>query len=184
MSARKLTPTREILLDAACRLVLRQGVAQLTLDAVAAAAGVSKGGLLYHFPSKEALIQGMVEHLLNETGKRIAGETSQAADAPGKWVRAYVRTTFEPNPLEREMSAGLLAAIATNPELLEPLRANYRKWQASVEDDGLDPALATVIRLAADGLWFAELFDLAPPDPALRTQIYDTLLRLSGEGGR
>ena len=181
MATRKQTPTREVLLDAACRLVRRQGVAQLTLDAVAATAGVSKGGLLYHFPSKEALIQGMVEHLLDEYSNRIARETSQETDTPGKWVRAYVRTTFDPSPQEREMSAGLLAAIATNPELLEPLRSRYREWQASVEDDGLDPALASVIRLAADGLWFAELFDLAPPDQALRTKILHTLLKLSGE---
>jgi len=162
-------------------LVGRQGAAQLTLDAVAVAAGVSKGGLLYHFPSKEALIQGMVEHLLGEISGRIAQETSRETDAPGKWVRAYVRTTFDPNPQEREMSAGLIAAIATNPELLEPLRASYRKWQKSVEADRLDPALASVIRLAVDGLWFAELFDLAPPDPELREKIYHTLLRLSGE---
>jgi len=181
MAARKQKATREALLDAACMLVRRQGVAQLTLDAVAAAAGVSKGGLLYHFPSKEALIQGMVEHLLEDIGGRIAHETSLETDKPGKWARAYVRTTFDPSPLEREMSAGLLAAIATNPDLLEPLRSSYRKWQASVETDGIDPALASVIRLAADGLWFAELFDLAPPDPALRENIFHTLLRLSGE---
>ncbi len=181
MTTRKQTPTRNVLLDAACRLVQRHGVATLTLDAVAAAAGVSKGGLLYHFPSKEALIQGMVEHLLDECGNRIERETARETDTPGKWVRAYVRTTFDSSSQEREMSAGLLAAIATNPELLEPLRARYREWQASVEGDGIDPALASVIRLAADGLWFAELFDLAPPDQELRAKIFQTLLKLSGE---
>ena len=37
-----------------------KGVAKLTLEAVAKEAGVSKGGLLYHFSNKEALIEGMI----------------------------------------------------------------------------------------------------------------------------
>ena len=41
--------TRKRLLDAAAAVVRRDGAGALTLDAVAAEAGVSKGGLLYHF---------------------------------------------------------------------------------------------------------------------------------------
>ena len=40
---------------------LTSGAVHLTLDAVAERAGVSKGGLLYHFPSKESLLQAMVD---------------------------------------------------------------------------------------------------------------------------
>src|SRR3712207_9422759 len=43
-------------LEAAERVVARDGVARLSLDAVAGNADVSKGGLLYHFPNKDALI--------------------------------------------------------------------------------------------------------------------------------
>jgi AcrR family transcriptional regulator len=180
LTARKQTSSREVLLDAACRLVQSQGAAQLTLDAVAASAGMSKGGLLYHFPTKEALIQGMLDHLLAKCSEQIGREMARQADTPGKWVRAYVRTTFAESQEERDLSAGLVAAVATNPSLLEPLRAQYRKWQEQVESDGIDPALATVIRLAADGLWFAELFDLAPPAADLRERIFRTLLQLAG----
>ncbi|EAE2866200.1 TetR family transcriptional regulator, partial [Listeria monocytogenes] len=49
------------LLTAASEIVKEEGVVKLTLEAVAQRAGVSKGGLLYHYPSKEALIKGMVE---------------------------------------------------------------------------------------------------------------------------
>ena len=47
---------RERILEAAERVITEVGAAHLTLDAVAQAAGVSKGGLLYHFPSKESLL--------------------------------------------------------------------------------------------------------------------------------
>ncbi|MGV2480849.1 UNVERIFIED_CONTAM: TetR/AcrR family transcriptional regulator, partial [Salmonella enterica subsp. enterica serovar Weltevreden] len=55
--------TRKQLLDAAETVVRRDGVSKLTLDAVAKEAGVSKGGILYHFSGKELLIQGMLERL-------------------------------------------------------------------------------------------------------------------------
>ena len=52
--------TKSNLLQAARTVVAAQGSRALTLEAVALEAGVSKGGLLYHFPSKKALIAGMV----------------------------------------------------------------------------------------------------------------------------
>ena len=48
--------TREKLLQSASQVVVEKGVDALTLAAVAKQAGVSKGGLLYHFPNKNALI--------------------------------------------------------------------------------------------------------------------------------
>ena len=59
---------RTALLDAALTVVRRDGAAALTLDAVAAEAGVSKGGVLYHFGSKRALIDGLLERWLDEFG--------------------------------------------------------------------------------------------------------------------
>ena len=50
---RSSTATRDTILSAAANLVLRKGASRMTLEAVAREAGVSKGGLLYHFPSKE-----------------------------------------------------------------------------------------------------------------------------------
>jgi AcrR family transcriptional regulator len=48
------------LLDVAEAVVVRQGIANLTLDAVAAEAGMSKGGLLHHFPTKDRLVEAPV----------------------------------------------------------------------------------------------------------------------------
>jgi AcrR family transcriptional regulator len=58
--------TRAKLLEAAGAVIRRDGAQALTLDAVAAQAGVSKGGLLYHFASKRELLDGLVERWLDE----------------------------------------------------------------------------------------------------------------------
>src|SRR5215469_14243714 len=65
-------PARERLLDAAERLVLETGAGHLTLAAVAKFAGVSKGGLLYHFPSKDSLLEAMLARYLHDIDARVA----------------------------------------------------------------------------------------------------------------
>jgi len=76
---------RSVILEAAARRVAQSGAAHLTIDAVAKEAGISKGGLLYHFPSKEALLVGMLEQLLASARKHLRGivdEVSAASSRP------------------------------------------------------------------------------------------------------
>jgi len=61
-------------------------------------------------------------------------------------------------------------------------RERYAIWQDRVEREGSDPVDATVARLAADGLWLAELLGMAPPRGRLREQVLSRLLELAGEG--
>lgn len=73
----------------------------------------------------------------------------------------------------------LMAAVLLNPELLAPNRQSYEKRQTLIEQDGIDPVLATIIRLAVDGLWFSELLAFAPPREPLRAQLIERLLSLT-----
>ena len=57
---------RAAALDAADALLSEHGLAAFTLEAVAARAGISKGGLLYHFPTKEALLSDLMRRCLAE----------------------------------------------------------------------------------------------------------------------
>ena len=162
--------TKDKLLNAAGAVVRRDGAQALTLDAVAAEAGVSKGGLLYHFGTKRELIEALVDRWLTEFERDIE------AAGPG-FVRGYVRAS---DPREDEL--GLLAAFAADPSVLVKARERYAIWQDRVEREGSDPVDATVARLAADGLWLAELLGMAPPRGRLREQVLSRLLELAGEG--
>jgi len=168
--------TRKSLLDAANRIVQERGVEHLTLELTAQEAGVSKGGLLYHFPNKEALIKGMIQYYLD----RFTADFNTAAgqpgnQVPGRWTRAYLYTTYEDNQRNPRMSSGLLAAVATNPTLLSPMQETFAEWVRLLDQDGIDPTTAMIIRLAVDGLWMVELFGLAPPDPDMRKKLLRAL---------
>jgi AcrR family transcriptional regulator len=180
MERRGSSSTREAILRAADRVVVEGGVPEMTLEAVAREAGVSKGGLLYHFPSKEALISGMIGRLIEgfteALGRALAKERGSAS---GRWLRAYAGASFAEDRWYLEVSAGLLAAVAEDPALLDPLRRGFEEGQRWAERDGIDPAVATLVRLAADGLFFAELLGFTPPEGRLRERVLEALLALT-----
>lgn len=160
---------KHALLQAASRVVERQGPARLTLEAVALEAGVSKGGLLYHFPTRQALIEAMVEQTVQEFSADIQGR-------PGSFLQAYVEATFDYQP-ELSVASVLAAALSHDPPLLGPLRKGFESWRQQALLCGVPQARADMIRLAVDGLWFTELFGLAPMDPAQREQLKRELLQ-------
>lgn len=168
--------TREKILTAAAVVVVKHGASHMTLEAVAEEAGVSKGGLLYHFPNKDALITGMVEHMVEGLEKRIrqAYAQDEYGTNQGRWLRALTRANFASEDLE--LSAGLVAAVLQNPDLLEPNRKAYEARQSLLEQDGVDIVTANIIRLVGDGIWFSELLGFAPPAEPLKTQIMERLL--------
>lgn len=168
--------TRKVeILNAASKIVSERGIFNLTLEAVAREAEVSKGGLLYHFPSKEALVEGMVEFLATNYQEKIDRLAEQDPLERGKWTRAFLNVTFNHGYPNKDWNAGLLAAKAVNPELLKPLHEAYQSWQSSIERDGLDPVDATVIRLATDGIWLSELFDFYQIEEEKKTAVYKRL---------
>jgi AcrR family transcriptional regulator len=173
---------QDLILHAASSIVQRDGMAQLTLEAVAKEAGVSKGGLLYHFSSKEALIKGMVDKLNEAYGNDIRRKALEDQNSKGSWSRAYVESAFHELEDGLEMSSALFAAAFANPKLLEGLQEQYKNWQSHIQNDGTDPVRATIARLAADGLWFAEMFGLAPLDNDLRNDVYNELISWTREG--
>jgi AcrR family transcriptional regulator len=173
---------RERILDAAQARLLKHGPRGLVLDAVAEEAGVSKGGLLYHFASKDALVGGLTERMLDGFERVQQALVEGDAQGAGRWTRAYLGCTVdeagEPADTSARLLAGILAAIGGDPARLASLRESFARWQERLERDGLDPALATVVRLAADGLWLSQLLGLAPLRPDLARGVLAALRRL------
>jgi AcrR family transcriptional regulator len=156
---------RTRILDAAEALVRARGVAGLTLEAAARAAGVSKGGLLYHFASKEALLAGMMARL----AAAIRATFAEALDAlpPGPHLAARGLLAFALSLPAREadgridrMAAVLMAAHHHDPALLEPVRAEMRAIRARMAEEGTPPGVASAAMAVKDGLMLARIFGI------------------------
>ena len=172
--------TRELIFQACGQILRVEGAKQLTLEAVAREAGISKGGLLYHFPSKGDLLEALFRYHTDKFETHLAQLCQAEGEHPGAWLKAYTKASIAQivDPENAGLIASLFAAAEEYPGVLEVMRRSYTEWQESVEQCGLDPTLATLIRLVVDGLWFTEMYQYAPPDEARRTQVVDLIYAL------
>ena len=168
------------MLDAAARIVQRSGAGHLTIDAVAAEAGVSKGGVLYHFPSKRALLTGMLERLMESISSRAASHEASMNGEPSAAIRARILGEYDRDREERALSMAILAASAEDPGLIEPARCEASRAFEDVVRDSPNPDLATILLLATEGLRFMDMLDLTPMTAKQRSGIRDAMLRLAG----
>ena len=114
----KRPDTKGRIIAAAEEVVLRDGVAHLTLEATAAEAGLSKGGVLYHFPTRDALVLGMVGKIIGEFDHDIEAEMA-TLQGPGRFTRAYIRATMMPTspPPTMRTDSGPLSSPPPPPNL-------------------------------------------------------------------
>lgn len=152
---------RRALLNKAAHLAAEQGLAAVTVEAVARAAGVTKGGLFHHFPNKSALIYAMFADLLAHFDAAIDARMAQDPVAHGRFTRAYLEAVFTDQALgDDNPSAALSVSTIADPELL----GEWSTWLAQrLEQHAAtdDNALCEVVRLAADGVWLISI----SPDP-------------------
>lgn len=174
--------TRDQIIEAALSVVRSQGMTALTLEEAARVAGISKGGILYHFKSKEALIQGMVARLAQQCESLQQAHYDRLAPGPNRWARALIETSFDPTaPSTDPAGCALLAAVATNPSLMEPIEDMIDTAFRRMTTDAVDPRLALLVILAMDGLWLHRLVNSPVMDEARRRDIREKALELLSE---
>ena len=152
------------LLDAAEAVILRESIGKLTLDAVAAEAGASKGGLIHHFPSKEKLLEAMVARIVANWRSDTLSAIAATPAGPGRVPRAML-DILEFRGDEwceqcKRSSRVLIAALVSFPSLIEPMQKFHRELASLIAADGLPPGVGEAVIRCTDGLWFMWQFGL------------------------
>ena len=173
--------TRHRLLDAAAQTVAQSGAANLTLDAVAEKAGLSKGGVLYHFPTKRDLLAGMLEQLMTEFQQRTE---ALAADGQASLLQAHIETVLDRPAGEQAASLAILANAAEDPTLLEPARQLLSERADQIQGQASDPTLSLIVFLASEGIRFLELMNLLSLDRKTMAQVGLGLEQLAAKANR
>jgi len=160
---------RGAVLDAAIQLAQDSEMSALTLDAVAAKAGVSKGGLLHHFNNKESLLTAMVARVLENFEEDHAqalaklGATARP-EHEADLLRHYLASSFDGLGKNYKSAMILFAVAANQRNLLQPIRAYF-------EARTQDPPAALALTLLADGLWLFDALDIPPFSGEVRVQV-------------
>ncbi len=147
------TGTKDLILSTTLSILEREGVTAITLDRIAQEAGLSKGGLLYHFSSKEQLIDALV-------------------------ARAVSALSLPADQRARDLIAAILAAYTSEPAQMQPLRDAFHKLRTGMTTTASDPALATTTWLASECLalyQYLGLLNLSGPEKETLTNRIKTL---------
>ena len=174
--------SRELILQAAENIVARRGPAHLTLETAAHEAKVSKGGLFYHFRSKEALLEAMIlrsmELLLSEQMKI---EESLNGERNGK-MKANIIGTLRHLEGQRPVLTAVIAAIANDPKLVEPMRDSIRReFQDLSKGLTLQTEDIAILFLASQGLLLLELLNLSFLTPGQIRKVTQRMLQMVEE---
>lgn len=177
-STRNSGRTRAAVLAAAAEAMTDRGTG-VSLDYIAKHAGVSKGGLLHHFPNREALIVALVDDAQQQLRDSVLQHLDLTENRPGKLLRAYVRamTSGADATLQYFTAAPSWAGIYQIPKVSEITAADTHWWNENLAADGLSPDRILVVRRAAEGIAAAVAYGDEPPSSADRARAL--LLRLA-----
>lgn len=153
---------RAQLVVSAINLALEQGLSNVGIDAVAKAAGVTRGGFFHHFPSKIELVDAVFDMMLDQYGKELIARMASYETPKGKFTRAYLALSLEARADDVELVAIWASTIAD-----ARLRKKWKSWyQNFLSDHGSDETGPEyeAVRFAADGIWMGLLVDIVPDD--------------------
>lgn len=149
------------MLEAAETVAARDGASNLTLEAVAAEAGISKASVLYDYNSKQELLQAVIE-------RRIAiddAKVDRIRDKLGQTDNSGILAHLLAEPLEicedeRSVAMCLCAMVAQNAEIRRPVEALIRRRIKSIQETSEKPDGPMLAFLAMEGLKTLEWFGL------------------------
>lgn len=175
----KASQKRRLILQTAIQIILKNDFNALTLDAVAKQAGISKGGLLYHFPNKESLIKGLAQFVFEELYVNFDQFAEKDSLESGKWTRALIEASKTDLEQNAELNVGIFAASYLDPDIANDISKGYQSILTKLENDGIDPVTATIIRLALDGLYYSKMLNIAPLEKKRQDEVFQQLFAMT-----
>jgi AcrR family transcriptional regulator len=148
------------ILDAAEAVVVRNGAAHLTLDAVAIEAGISKASVIYDYKTKQQLIKAVIERRVALGEERIRAATKELGAVSSASIRGLIAAASDAEPDDaRAVAVDLGAALAQDDELRKPIEDYYNRTIASVMATSNSPRGGLLAFLALEGLRALEWHD-------------------------
>lgn len=159
---------RRALLDEAARITLEQGLSKVTFQAVADAVGVTKGGVMHHFATKDALILAVFYDAMAKFEAEVNAARAKDPVSYGSFTRAYIDATIslgEKGQAEFNSQATLYVLMLGD----RMLRERWAEWS----NEQLKKYAATdnsetlcIVRLVADGIWLSDFSGIDISDKA------------------
>ena len=151
--SRKKEIDRDRILDAAEVVIRESGGRSFTLDAVAARAGISKGGLVYSFATKDDLVHAALEREMARFREAVHRRVGGGPTEPIELVLAHIEEALDEDDVSTQKAAFLITAVVHAPDMLEPVRSYYRELLDPLRSEGGDMHEVRHALLAVEGIF-------------------------------
>ncbi len=183
MAGRPRSIDRDRVLDAAEGIVAQDGAAGLTFDAVARAAGITKGGVQYCFGTKENLIRSMIERWGSTFEAEVMAHAGEDRSPPSV-IRGHLLATRDSDEADYSRSAVMMTALLQSPEQVAESRAWYTQRLAGLDMRKEEDRRAALAFLAGEGAFLLKAFGLIDITEAQWAALFADMLSLAGQPGR
>ncbi|WP_165496706.1 TetR/AcrR family transcriptional regulator [Haematobacter massiliensis] len=164
--------SRADLLDKALELILERGVEGLSFDSLAQHSGISKSGVIYHFPNREELNRAVRAHVRQRYLQARHEATESLPDSKTKALMGWAISSLEKRSKLDEVSAKIMTSgIWDASEGRE-----HHKERFSAMSKGAGFNRAALAYLAIEGLWFLDLAGFTPFETEERARVSALLL--------
>ncbi|EEF23320.1 conserved hypothetical protein [Ricinus communis] len=170
--------SRDALLDALETLLTEGSVHDVTLDGVAALAGITKSGLIYHFKSKEALLSALVERMRANMDVCCFDDHADPRQALKTFLLGRIRFAFGISDQKKKLMANLLAAASSYPAVLKPVRRMYEAGTTDLARVADSAGIGLTVWTTLDGLVLLEMLNLRHFSDAEKQQMQATLVAM------
>jgi len=169
--------TRNAVLEAAITIIVRDGPNRLTLDAIARESGISKGGLMHQFRSKEAVLKALLERQTEHFGRFSEDyREKHGANSAQPELVTQIATLREAMSTKHSIAAAILGVMVQDPSMMVPQREKSAQQVEVIKREAPDPDLALLRWLAARGMVFTALMDQCPLSDEDRDRLFARLL--------
>ncbi|GAB5405684.1 MAG: TetR/AcrR family transcriptional regulator [Aureliella sp.] len=176
--------TRSRILDAVTDLIHSGGLAAVTLSAVCKRAGISKGGLVHHYPSKEAMVGAFLHRAGASYLEQVEAAMGNRKAGSGRRAAAYIDLFLgDPSSMgenaEKDCSAVMVALVQGGGQ--SEMNAIYQRIQEMLCEDGLSLELADLVIASVDGIWLQSMIGPAETLAARSSRLHRRLKRMIRE---
>jgi AcrR family transcriptional regulator len=175
-----LAPER--ILAAARQIVERDGAGALTFDELVRESGITRGGITYHFPTKEDLLRSLLEADSRRWDDAEAALTPGDCDPETARLLGFIRTLTAQDESHRRFLCGMLSAATLDPSLMDPCRQELRERLGRKQWTERD-LRQHLVHLAAEGLMWQELFQMYSMPAAARVRLVALMQELARQWG-
>jgi TetR/AcrR family transcriptional regulator, fatty acid metabolism regulator protein len=186
--------TRQRIVNAALEVFAKKGYHEATMDEIASVSQISKGGLYFHFPSKQDLFLALADAAAN----MLVGKMEQAMQTNGarrrQKMRLAIETAFQLLERHRPMARLVFLKMGSlgppfDAKLMEIHKKLARLIQVQLDQAQAENSIAPADTELVAFMWVGALHEVliwwlhqARPKPLMNTfpELYATLLRSIG----